>query len=581
MIDILIRKHLYIVTRYVGSSLPDGYHKDAEIQEAIEVYSKLYEESKRRGKGKGKGKESSLMDVDQETPTEEEPKIKGYMTSDIFLEWLQRFQQSIVSKDPSRRILMLVDNVSSHTKNIVQKAHLFPNIKVQFLPPNSTSVTQPLDAGIMAVFKLRYRQIIADKTVLLRLTYDRAKKGRNGVPVNPWNLKISNLEAWNSIVRAWSYVKPESIRNCYRHVPILCDEQKNQLRQFNGIEDVGTIDPCVYEAIVSRRDIDDLVDSQVGSDAESTLEIPYQYTGMPSSSSSASSGEERTEYLRSEMAREILFRSAMPALVRTTEETLEVARDLRVQVERLNWSNQAMEPSEGLPSSETLPRTRSEVRGAFISANSQRIIISDEERNRATTIQAAIDGAPFLCKFIDDYSGNEAFMSYFKPVPAKSETATLLGEEWFPSDDDMSDGDFLTSSDTESSDSMDSAIEVLESDEEGQASDEQDLHNVDYGHTHSILMQAARALKKEHSHLTERLELIADAGLSPDFFDADAAYVSQFEESQRQQGETHRQIFAHGARLKEKYPQVKFPVMTLGTIECFEGDMEISNGSIL
>jgi hypothetical protein len=65
--------------------------------------------------------------------------------------------------------------------------------------------------------------------------------------------------------------------------------------------------------------------------------------------------------------------------------------------------------------------------------------------------------------------------------------------------------------------------------------------------------------------------LIADAGLGPDFFDADAAYVSQFEESQRQQGRTHRQMLAHGARLKEKYPHVKFPVMTLGTIEYSDG----------
>ncbi|KAF8901793.1 hypothetical protein BGZ58_006754, partial [Dissophora ornata] len=40
------------------------------------------------------------------------------------------------------------------------------------LPPYSTSVTQPLDAGIIAVFKRRYRDYIA--SLIVRKTNDAA-----------------------------------------------------------------------------------------------------------------------------------------------------------------------------------------------------------------------------------------------------------------------------------------------------------------------------------------------------------------------------------------------------------------------
>jgi hypothetical protein len=514
------------------------------------------------------------MDVTQEESeqdTESEIKITGYMTGDIFAEWLQRFQQSIVSKNPSRRILLLVDNASCHKKDIADKAHLFPNIRVLYLPPNSTSVTQPLDAGIIAVFKLRYRQVIGDKTTLLRITYDRNMKGRKGLPVNPWNIRLSNLEAWNSIVRAWSYVKPESVRNCYCHVPILCGEQKNQLRQFDEINSSDTIDPCVYEAIVSRRDIDNLIEEQDESGSESILNIPYQYTGMPSSSSLASSSEERSESYHAASARRILYNDAIPAIARSAEETLEQALGLR---QRAGLVIETPETPEAM-----MPETRLASREAFISANSQRVIVSEEERNRATTIQAALDGAPSLCKLIEDYKGDESFMAYFKAPPVMKATA-LLGEEWLPSDDDLSDGDYSASTDgTESTNSADSTDETLDSDgtqEEVSDDSQGDADKADYSYAHSIFLHAARLIPNDQSDLRDQLELVADAGLGPEFFDADATYVSLFKEEQRKQGEMHRQRLIHSAQLKKKYPQVEFPLMTLGTIERPDEDMDMS-----
>ncbi|KAG0200382.1 hypothetical protein BGX31_004062, partial [Mortierella sp. GBA43] len=115
----------------------------------------------------------------------------------------------------------------------------------------------------MAEFKMRYRQIIGDKTILLRLRNDQDKNRSRRRAKNPWNLKVSNLEAWNSIVRAWGYVKPvkpESIRNCFHYVPVLFDRQKDLLSEYTGATETEAIDPCVHEAVLPPRELSDSIE---------------------------------------------------------------------------------------------------------------------------------------------------------------------------------------------------------------------------------------------------------------------------------------------------------------------------------
>ena len=52
-----------------------------------------------------------------------------------------------------RNIILFMDNVSSHSSDLKEK---FSNIKVVFLPVNTTSRLRPLDAGIIKNFKVHY-----------------------------------------------------------------------------------------------------------------------------------------------------------------------------------------------------------------------------------------------------------------------------------------------------------------------------------------------------------------------------------------------------------------------------------------
>jgi hypothetical protein len=50
-----------------------------------------------------------------------------------------------------RKVLLLIDNAPTHVSIELS------NARVHFLPPNTTSQIQPMDAGIIHNFKLKYK----------------------------------------------------------------------------------------------------------------------------------------------------------------------------------------------------------------------------------------------------------------------------------------------------------------------------------------------------------------------------------------------------------------------------------------
>lgn len=72
---------------------------------------------------------------------------KAWMTGDLFKEyvkWLNKKMRLL-----SRKIVLVVDNCPAHIDMPAQS-----NVEVVFLPPNVTSVVQPMDAGIIRTLKV-------------------------------------------------------------------------------------------------------------------------------------------------------------------------------------------------------------------------------------------------------------------------------------------------------------------------------------------------------------------------------------------------------------------------------------------
>ena len=107
-------------------------------------------------------------------------------------------------------MLLLLDNFSGHGK----KDHLpeLQNTKISFLPPNTTSVLQPMDAGIIATLKTRYR----------KLQYERALDLLE--ESNGQIYKIDQLLAMKYITGVWEDMDKKIINNCWFKTRLLARE---------------------------------------------------------------------------------------------------------------------------------------------------------------------------------------------------------------------------------------------------------------------------------------------------------------------------------------------------------------------
>jgi hypothetical protein len=63
-------------------------------------------------------------------------------------------------KGEGRKVLLLMDNFSAHelAVQLVGGLQGLSNVRIAWLPPNTTSVWQPMDQGIIVSFKLQYRK---------------------------------------------------------------------------------------------------------------------------------------------------------------------------------------------------------------------------------------------------------------------------------------------------------------------------------------------------------------------------------------------------------------------------------------
>lgn len=121
------------------------------------------------------------------------------MTSEIFEKWLRDWDRDLVKK--KKKILLLVDNCPAHPKVTDLKS-----ITLAFLPPNTTSVLQPMDQGIIRSLKSNFR-----KNLVLKMI--------NGLDGNENNssTKITVLDAILMVNDAWNKMSQSTIHNCFKH----------------------------------------------------------------------------------------------------------------------------------------------------------------------------------------------------------------------------------------------------------------------------------------------------------------------------------------------------------------------------
>ncbi|XP_021711844.1 tigger transposable element-derived protein 1-like, partial [Aedes aegypti] len=116
---------------------------------------------------------------------------KAWVTKQIFQDWFENLfvpevKEYLEGKGLEFKALLIVDNAPGHS--ILDH----PQVKVVFLPPNTTSLIQPLDQGIISTFKKPY----------VKLSFK-------------FILDILDSDPSLTVTEAW---KRFSIRDCVNHI---------------------------------------------------------------------------------------------------------------------------------------------------------------------------------------------------------------------------------------------------------------------------------------------------------------------------------------------------------------------------
>ncbi|KAL0861588.1 hypothetical protein ABMA27_009087 [Loxostege sticticalis] len=128
----------------------------------------------------GKAKKPRCFKNIQSLPVTYKNNTRSWMTSQIFEKWL-------LDKCPAHPV---VSNLKC--------------IKLVFLPPNVTSVLQPMDQGVIKALKTQYRKLQVLQMI---------QNIENSKPIN----SLSVLDAILMISEAWEKVTQTTIANCFRH----------------------------------------------------------------------------------------------------------------------------------------------------------------------------------------------------------------------------------------------------------------------------------------------------------------------------------------------------------------------------
>ena len=207
----------------------------------------------------------------------------AWMTGEIHHQIMTKLNNEM--RLSNRHILYVCDNASSH------QVRDYSHIKFLMLPPNATSIMQPLDQGIILSAKRRYKKKLAERYLVCV---------ENNKDANSLLKALDIVQATNMIAASWRETSSSIIQNCFckagfKHhavdpaseiqedpLPTLAPDVWNRVQRWLGdvkFDEFAASEPEAGTAQpMSDQDIVNIVltenDVQDESDDESEEEIP-------------------------------------------------------------------------------------------------------------------------------------------------------------------------------------------------------------------------------------------------------------------------------------------------------------------
>jgi hypothetical protein len=142
---------------------------------------------------------------------------KSWMKTDIFTEFLTKFNRKMLRQN--RKVMLFIDNCSSHPYMSLS------NVKIIFLPRNTTSRLQPMDQGIIKCLKDYYRSLIVRKLISIL--------DNNQYP------DIKSIDLFDALIMlksSWNKVSDTTIKNCFIKAGFKFTENINNESEENANE---------------------------------------------------------------------------------------------------------------------------------------------------------------------------------------------------------------------------------------------------------------------------------------------------------------------------------------------------------
>lgn len=142
---------------------------------------------------------------------------KAWVTAATFSHWFYTMfvpdvKRYLNSKGQPIKALLLVDNAPGHPIDLEHE-----NIKVVFLPKNTTSLLQPLDQGIISTFKALYIKLS------FRHILEQIDSNASLSVIDAWK-KFSILDCVKHVALAYTEIRQSTLQGCWKKLwPAVCE----------------------------------------------------------------------------------------------------------------------------------------------------------------------------------------------------------------------------------------------------------------------------------------------------------------------------------------------------------------------
>ena len=140
------------------------------------------------------------------------------MTGATFNDWYRNFfiphvKKLCRMKNIAFKILLVLDNAPGHP----DLSKINPNIKVAFLPANTTSLLQPMDMGVISIAKTNYKYELLDSAIKAAATPQK-------ITLLEFLKSITILDAMKFFGRSWESVPTSAMQGVWNKVVTMCFE---------------------------------------------------------------------------------------------------------------------------------------------------------------------------------------------------------------------------------------------------------------------------------------------------------------------------------------------------------------------